>query len=351
MAPEDLPPISRVDPLRPPSWLGGKFSDTVFTPGKKSDEAMDLETLGAGFPELHLDAMLGRGGMGVVFRGTEFSTGRAVALKLLPRELQEKHDDFLVRFETEAEVLARLDHRNIVRLLDHGTSNTGQPYLLMDYVEGQDVAERLRQEGRFDPCTALRITSEICDALEYAHGQGVIHRDIKASNILLTKDGTVKVADFGLARLDEEADVSGLTQGFHLMGSSDYQAPEALLIGTDVDERADLYALGVMLYQMLIGHVPRGIFHLPAKLIPGLDPGFDSILFSLLQQNPYERMASARDLQMALKKLQARTKTQKTLPLIAPKQMLKMRRKRQFRSVLLGGLTAVIGVTLWLVLR
>ena len=253
------------------------------------------------FPDLKLESLVGRGGMGVVYRAIERSTGRLMALKVLPLELQERGEEFRARFEQESLVMQRLDHPHVVQLIRAGTSVSDLPYLLMEFVAGEDVAQRLHAKRKFTPEFALEVTRQVCEALDYAHRNGVIHRDIKPSNVLLTIDGKVKVADFGLARLEDDGQHGGLTQSFHQMGSMDYQAPETLLVGTGgLDERADLYALGVMLYQMLVGIVPRGIFPLPSKINPDFDPRIDLILTGLLQQNPYERTATAQHLHNAL---------------------------------------------------
>jgi serine/threonine protein kinase len=295
MISDDASYLSSVNPLRPPSWLGGKLSDTVFQPMSRRPPISPAD-LQPEFPEIHLEEVVGRGGMGIVYRGRELSTGREVALKVLPDELRSRGGDFLERFAQEARVMQQLSHPHIVQLIAHGTSVSGLPCLVMEFVTGKDVSDRIQVAGKLSPPEALTICRQVAEALHYAHSRGVIHRDIKPSNLLLTKEGKVKVADFGLARPENESGLSGLTQSFHLMGSLDYQAPESLILGAEVDERADLYAVGVMLYQMLVGQVPRGIFHLPSKLIPGIDPRIDQIVASLLQQNPYERMASAKEL-------------------------------------------------------
>lgn len=291
------------DPLRTPSWFGGSLADTVFLPATLQP-TLTPEELQLDIPSIRFEGLIGRGGMGVVYRGNEIATGREVAVKVLPEQLRGREADFISRFEQEVAVMERLNHPNIVRLIQHGSSRFGFPYFVMEYVDGGDVAQLLGRERRVDFARAVGIAIQVCDALLYAHDNGVIHRDIKPGNILLTESGEVKVADFGLARLENESGLGGLTQSFHVMGSIDYQAPESLVLGAEVDERADLYAVGVMLYHLLIGIVPRGIFHLPSKILPNLDSRIDPLLSSLLQQNPFERTASARDLRAALLELQ-----------------------------------------------
>ena len=308
MEPEPAAEGTPNDPLRTPSWFGGSLADTVFLPATLQP-ALSPEALQLDIPSIQFEGLIGRGGMGVVYRGNEIATGREVAVKVLPEQLRGREEDFISRFEQEVAVMERLNHPNIVRLIHHGSSKSGFPYFVMEYVGGGDVAQLLVRERRVDLTRAREIAIQVCDALLYAHDNGVIHRDIKPGNILLTEAGDVKVADFGLARLENESGLGGLTQSFHVMGSIDYQAPESLVLGAEVDERADLYAVGVMLYHLLIGIVPRGIFHLPSKILPNLDPRVDSLLSNLLQQNPYERTASAKDLRAALQELQPKNET------------------------------------------
>lgn len=291
------------DALRPPSWLGPKFLESVLL--RPRDFSPSPDELQPEFSDLKIEEMVGHGGMGAVYKAVEQGAKgpRTVALKILNAELSELGGEISLRFEQEASVMERMDHPHVVKFYRHGVTGSGLPYLLMEFIDGEDVGQLLRRRGRLDQTEALRITLEACEAMDYAHSQGIIHRDIKPGNILLTAEGVVKVADFGLARQENETGLAGLTQSFHLLGSIDYQAPESLILGAGVDERADVYALGVMLYHMLVGQVPRGIFHLPSKLVPSVDPRVDDLLSKLLQQNPYERMASARELMNAIQKL------------------------------------------------
>ena len=200
-----------------------------------------------------LDHLIGRGGMAAVWSATDIVLGRPVAVKRLhPGMLaDEEHAE---RFRREALLVARLSHPNLVHLLDRGEDPEG-PYLVMELVEGENLKSRVRREGALEPEEAARICARVGEALAYAHAQGVVHRDIKAQNVLLTRDGTVKLADFGIARLIESEDGEGLTRTDMLLGSADYLSPEQA-DGRPVDARADIYSLGILLYECLTGGLP-----------------------------------------------------------------------------------------------
>jgi serine/threonine-protein kinase len=200
-----------------------------------------------------LDHLIGRGGMAAVWSATDTVLGRPVAIKRLhPGMLaDEEHAE---RFRREALLVARLSHPNLVRLLDRGEDAEG-PYLVMELVEGENLKSRIRRDGALEPDEAARICGCVGEALAYAHGQGVVHRDIKAQNVLLTGDGQVKLADFGIARVIEAEDGEGLTRTDMLLGSADYLSPEQA-DGRQVDHRADIYSLGVLLYECLTGTLP-----------------------------------------------------------------------------------------------
>ncbi len=194
---------------------------------------------------------LGRGGMGVVYKAHEQSLQRIVALKVLSPALAED-PVFVKRFMREARAAARLDHPNIVTVYAVGEHN-GAYYIAMQYVKGQSVAERIREEGQLDVNEAFQIAREVAEALANAHGQSIVHRDIKPQNIMLDQAGRAKVMDFGLAKLLEAN--SDLTMKGDRIGTPMYMAPEQIR-GKKVDTRADIYALGVVLYQMLAGSPP-----------------------------------------------------------------------------------------------
>jgi eukaryotic-like serine/threonine-protein kinase len=200
-----------------------------------------------------LDHLIGRGGMAAVWSATDTLLDRAVAIKRLHAGLlaDEEHAE---RFRREAVLVARLSHPNLVRLLDRGEDPDG-PYLVMELVDGENLRARIRREGPLDPDEAARICAEVGRALGYAHGQGVVHRDIKAQNVLLTSEGGVKLADFGIARLIETDGEQGLTKTDMLLGSADYLSPEQA-DGRPLDARTDIYSLGILLYECLSGALP-----------------------------------------------------------------------------------------------
>jgi eukaryotic-like serine/threonine-protein kinase len=200
-----------------------------------------------------LDQLIGRGGMAAVWSATDTVLGRTVAIKRLHAGLlaDEEHAE---RFRREAVLVARLSHPNLVHLLDRGEDADG-PYLVMELVEGENLKSRIRREGALDADEAARICGQVGRALAYAHSQGVVHRDIKAQNVLLSPHGEVKLADFGIARLMEADDGEALTRTDMLLGSADYLSPEQA-DGRPIDARTDVYSLGIVLYECLTGELP-----------------------------------------------------------------------------------------------
>ena len=200
-----------------------------------------------------LDELIGRGGMASVWRATDTVLGRDVAVKRLHAGLlaDEEHAE---RFRREALLVARLSHPNLVHLLDRGEDDHG-PYLVMELVEGENLKTRVRREGALPPAEAARICAQVGRALAYAQAQGVVHRDIKAQNVLVTGDGAVKLTDFGIARSIESDGQGGLTRTDMLVGSADYLSPEQA-DGRPVDARTDVYSLGIVLYECLTGELP-----------------------------------------------------------------------------------------------
>jgi serine/threonine protein kinase len=250
----------------------------------------ELQKLLSGY---EVTQMLGRGGMGAVYMGRQISLDRPVAIKILSNELESKDPSFAERFKNEARAMAKLSHPGIVAVHDFGQTSTGLLYIVMEFIEGTDVQKMITASGRLHTEHAMAITAHVCDALAYAHERGIIHRDIKPANIMVGYDGVVKVADFGLAKIDKGG-ATGLTQSGIAMGTLHYMAPEVLVLGSAVDQRADIYAVGVMLYQMLTGKVPQGMFELPSMQVNGLDPRYDKIIAKALREDRDQRYDNAR---------------------------------------------------------
>jgi serine/threonine protein kinase len=241
--------------------------------------------------------------MGAVYQGWQKSLDRFAAIKILPSQIEDHDGNFAGRFKREAKAMARFSHPGIVSVYDAGETPDGLLYFVMDYVEGTDLHKTVAAEGALPAEQALAISSQICDALAYAHQRGVIHRDIKPSNIMIDAAGRVKVADFGIAKVAND-ETASLVTGTHMrLGTPDFMAPEALHKTGLVDHRADLYAVGVMLYQMLTGEVPRGRFDLPSVRRPGLDLRFDAIVDRAMQKDPEKRYASAVEIRGDLERI------------------------------------------------
>jgi predicted Ser/Thr protein kinase len=277
--------------------------------GGKRPEPPSLERLAAAFPQLEVIEFIGQGGMGAVYRARQKQLDRIVALKVLPLGIS-GDPAFAERFTREAKALAKLLHSNIVALFEFGQAD-GIYYLLMEFVDGVSLGQLLRT-SRVSPREALAIVPQICEALQYAHDQGIVHRDIKPENILLDRCGRVKVADFGLAKLvgagagregsrppavasqmDDGAHgvtppADSLTDAGRIMGTPAYMAPEQVEHPADVDHRADIYALGVVFYQMLTGELPGKRLEPPSKKVQ-IDVRLDEVVLRALEQKPESR--------------------------------------------------------------
>ena len=257
------------------------------------------EVLQEYFPQYEIVALLGRGGMGAVYKGWQRSLDRFVAIKILPPGMDDAEGNYTERFKQEAKSMAKLMHPGIVAVFDAGETPSGLLYFVMEFVEGTDVSHMVQSQGKLPPEHALAITAHVCDALHYAHTHGIVHRDIKPANIMVNMEGAVKVADFGLAKHSDPA-LGGLTKTNMAIGTPDFVAPEALIPGANLDGRADLYAVGVMLDQMLTGNIPRGMFTMPSVMIREVDPRFDAIVAKAMKYDREERYQSASEFRRAL---------------------------------------------------
>ena len=203
-----------------------------------------------------LEKLIGQGGMGSVYLASQARPQRNVAVKvLIPNRSMGNQQDFLARFRREADVVARLEHVNIMPIYEYGEKD-GLAYLVMPYLSGGSLREVLSKQGSLSLEVAAAYIDQAALALDYAHGHGVIHRDLKPANFLLHADGRLVLADFGIARImDEQTQGSTLTGVGTVLGTPEYMAPE-MARGEQIDYRADIYELGVVLYQMLAGSVP-----------------------------------------------------------------------------------------------
>jgi len=243
------------------------------------------------FPDLEILALIGTGGMGAVYKARQPNLDRFVALKVLSCDLV-GDPAFAERFGREARVLAKLSHPNIVAVYDSGTKGP-YSYLIMEYVDGVNLRQAMRTGG-FSPAEALTLVEDVCSALKFAHEKGILHRDIKPENVLIDSDGQVKIADFGIAKIvaiEERHDVT-LTFTGSILGSPYYMAPEQIESPGDVDQRADIYSLGVVLYEMLTGELPLGRFALPSRKVR-LDARIDEIVLRTLEKEREARFQSA----------------------------------------------------------
>jgi serine/threonine protein kinase len=247
-----------------------------------------------------LGPFLGQGGMGAVYQAEHASLRRTVALKVLPRALA-RDPEFVERFRREAQALAQLHHPNIVAVYDMGQEGD-LCYFTMEHVDGTNLRSVLKSGGLSAP-QALHLVPKLCDALEYAHARGVIHRDIKPENILLGKDGEPRIADFGLARLVRgDAGAGTLTETRAVMGTPDYMAPEQRASTHDVDPRADIFSMGVVLYEMLTGQLPVGKFDPPAKKA-AVDQRIDQVVMKALEADRERRYRRAGEMGTDIRKI------------------------------------------------
>ena len=258
--------------------------------------------------------VLGAGGMGSVYKAKDLASGRVVALKVLAPRLAED-EEFVTRFEREVKAASTLTHPNIIHALGAGTAD-GERYMVMEYVEGQNLGKILNEAGRLSEHRALLIARDMARALDHAHVAGIVHRDVKPDNVLVTGSGQAKLTDFGLAKLLGEN--LRLTQTGTALGTPHYISPEQVAGGRYLDHRADQYSLGAMLFHMLTGQVPFDgptnndimLRHLeepvrdPRELVPQISPGAVQIVFKLMAKKSAERYDStgqvAEDLERVL---------------------------------------------------
>jgi len=245
--------------------------------------------------------LIGGGGMGEVYRARRLSDEKIVAIKVVAGRLT-RDPEVTARFENEVSAMSQLDHANVVRVLDQGESLDGRHYLVSEFVDGCDL-RRLMKAQRLEPARAFEIFDKVCAGIAHAHERGIVHRDIKPANILVGSDGTVKVADFGLAKtLVDSSHWYGFTQTRDTFGTPYYIAPEVTRQADKADTRSDVYALGVLLYELLAGAVPMGQFT-PLSQRIDIDKRIDSVIGEALADDPERRTESAHALATSVKKI------------------------------------------------
>ncbi len=304
----NLNPLGLIDGV-----LGGQSTDW------EPPMAADLESCFPGYTRFQY---IDRGGMGAVYSAIQTSLERRVAIKILPPDLG-ADPVFVDSFHREARLLARLQHPHIVAIHDFGRNDLGHLFIVMEFVEGTSLLDIMKKE-RLPVPRVLEIIAQVCDALQFAHDNGVVHRDIKPTNILIDIRGGAKVADFGLARhmVPEGAGVTQ-TRSSMVMGTPAYAAPEQRLHSRALDHRADIYSVGIMLYEMLTGHFPVGVFEPPSKKA-GTPAALDKIITRSLRESPDERYQQTSDLRAALDKTAARLKQPMIQHTIASRPIISM---------------------------
>jgi len=261
-----------------------------------------------------IEKKLGQGGMGIVYKCLDPEAKRLAAVKVLPQQLA-ADPSFLQRFKREVMTLQRLDHPNIVRIYDQGETD-GAWYYAMEFVDGATLDSILDKNEKMEPLRAIRIVRGCAQALEHSHSRGIVHRDLKPANIMLTADDTVKLTDFGIAKV---LDATRMTSTQGVLGTVEYMSPEQSQ-GRHVDARSDLYSLGVVLYQCLTARLPITgtnptdiIMKLrtqqidpPSAWVPDLPKSLSALVMRLLEKEPSKRVESARELLRELDGVQAR---------------------------------------------
>jgi predicted Ser/Thr protein kinase len=314
-APEGLCPQCLLQAGLEPKTVEAELKTAAYSPNGSGFVPPTPEALQPAFPQLEILELVGKGGMGAVYKARQPGLDRLVAVKILPPEVSQD-PAFAERFTREARALAMLNHPNIVGVYDSGHAG-GYYYFVMEYLDGVNLRQAMLA-GQLKAAEALKIVPQICDALQFAHDEGIVHRDIKPENILLDKKGRVKIADFGLAKLlgKTAPDVS-LTGTQQVMGTMHYMAPEQLEGSRDIDHRADIYSLGVTFYEMLTGELPIGRFAAPSKKVQ-IDVRLDEVVLRSLEKSPEQRYQHASEIKTQMETIAADGPQQVAAPAAPP---------------------------------
>ncbi len=291
-----------------------------------------------------IDGIIAAGGMATVYRAHDEELDRLVAVKMLDEGFA-RDENFRRRFLREARTAARLAHPNVVQVFDAG--DDGVPYIVMELVDGENLAEIQKRRGRLPWQEAVELGKQACSALEHAHEHGIVHRDVKPQNLLVRDDGTLKIADFGIARAAEE---TRLTQAGTILGTAAYLSPEQAA-GEEVTPAADLYSLGAVLYEAIGGRPPyelesvaelaekqkRGPAPL-AEIAPGVPPRVEDPIMRCLARNPEYRPRSAQALAV---ELDPQSATAPTVPLARARGQLHIARRWKAGAALVAVAAAI----------
>ncbi|AMV36503.1 serine/threonine-protein kinase [Planctomyces sp. SH-PL62] len=283
--------------------------------------------LGEQLGSFRLEEVLGSGAMGIVFKATQETTGRPAAVKIVQGEVAD-NAKLLQRFSREAEIIKQFRHPNIVRWLATGKFR-GTYYFAMEYVEGSTLDKVLQERGEIPWLEVVDLAIQICDALQYAHQQGVVHRDLKPSNLMVTPDGRIKLTDFGIAK---DLDRTALTAPGRTLGTAAYMAPEQIRGTPAVSHKTDLYALGALLYQMLVGKPPFSgssavvLMHChineppprPSAKVQEIPKALDDVVVALMAKNPTERPWDADAVSVILRELREKAEKKQTVAMVWP---------------------------------
>lgn len=276
--------------LCPECLIKSGFSSDAAEPAGARFIPPTVEEVAKLFPQLEILGFIGKGGMGAVYKARQPALDRFIALKVLPSAVA-NDPGFAERFNREARALARLNHPNIVAVHDFGQAG-GLHYLLMEFVDGTNLRE-IERARNLSPEQALAIVPQICEALQFAHNEGIVHRDIKPENLLLDKKGRLKITDFGIAKiLGLPGGKAALTGARDVVGTPHYMAPEQIEKPQTVDHRADIYSLGVVFYEMLTGELPLGKFAPPSTKVQ-VDVRLDEVVLHTLEKEPERRYQQA----------------------------------------------------------
>lgn len=268
--------------------------------GKSEAATPDWREMAGFLPQYEFVREIGRGGMGTVYEALDPENGGRLAVKVLAPSCA-MNPELVERFRREAEVMETLRHERIVSV-KHWGERGGLLHLVMEFVPGGDVAGLLRKNGKLELEAAVELIGQACEGLEFSHSQGILHRDIKPGNLLLDDEGRLKLGDFGLAKVVDEASTMGLTMTNAAMGTPRYMAPEQMSGAETVDERTDVYALGVVFYEMLTGRLPGGNFALPSELVK-VGGRVDEVVLKALSESADDRYSSVAEFHKALQGL------------------------------------------------